>query len=387
MSASGASVVIVGGGIVGASVAYQLALRGCRDVVLLERWEAPAMGSTGRSAAGVRHQFGTEVNVRLSLHSIERLRHFGEEVGGHAGLKQVGYLFLHTDPATWAQYQRQAELQRALGVPSELLTPEDAERLVPGTRIDDVLGANFCAWDGHCDPHGIAMGYVTRARELGVRVRCEAPVAAIRRAGDRVTAIELAGGEVVGCDTVVNAAGAWAGMVGALAGLEIPVRPYRRMVYMTEPFDGMPDGMPFTFDVESGFWVRKEGRGIIFGLANPDEGPSERVDVDWEWFDHVVEAGTHRFPMLPDAQLSPRKCWAGLYEVTPDHMPVLGRHPDLPTYVDASGFSGHGVMHAPATGLLIAEEVLDGRAHTIDIDELRITRFAGAPREAEPNVY
>ena len=383
---SGAAVVIIGGGIVGASIAYHLAVRGCRDILILERWESPATGSTGRSAGGVRHQFNTEVNIRLSQYGIERLRHFTEEIGGFAQLRQVGYLFLITDGDTWGRYQQQVQLQRRLGVPTELLTAAEAERLVPGTVVDDVVGATFCPRDGYCDPYGIAMGYLTRARELGARVRCSSPVTAVHVTAGRVTAVE-AGGDTIGCDVMVNAAGAWAGQVGALAGLSIPVQPYRRTIYMTEPFAGLPDDIPFSFDVASGFYMRKEGRGLIFGLTNPNEPSSERLDVDWEWFETVLHHGVRRFPQLQDAQLSQKKCWSGLYEVTPDHMPVLGRHPDLLNYVDASGFSGHGVMHSPATGLLMAEEILDGRAHTIDIDELRISRFTGRSVAVETNIF
>lgn len=383
---SGASVVIAGAGIVGASIAYHLAARGCRDVLLLERADAPASGSTGRSAGGVRHQFGSAVNVQLSLYSIARLQAFSEEIGGHASLRQVGYLFLHTDPATWAHYQEQAQLQRSLGVPVELLGADEALRLVPGARVDDILGASFCPWDGYCDPYGIAMGYLSRARALGARVQVNAPVMGVRRDGSRVVALETAH-ETIGCDVFVNATGAWAGRVGALAGLDIPVQPYRRTIYMSDEFDGLPDGMPFSFDVSSGFYIRKEGRALLFGLTNPDEPSSERLDVDWGWMETVLEAGMRRFPMLEEARLAHDRCWSGLYEVTPDHMPILGRHPDLANYVDASGFSGHGVMHSPATGLLMAEEILDGRAHTIDIDELRVSRFAGRELRRETNVF
>ena len=383
---TGASVVIAGAGIVGASIAYHLAARGCRDVLLLERADAPASGSTGRSAGGVRHQFGSAVNVQLSLYSIARLQAFSEEIGGHASLRQVGYLFLHTDPATWAHYQEQAQLQRSLGVPVELLGADEALRLVPGARVDDVLGASFCPWDGYCDPYGIAMGYLSRARALGARVQVNAPVMGVRRDGSRVVALETAH-ETIGCDVFVNATGAWAGRVGALAGLDIPVQPYRRTIYMSDEFDGLPDGMPFSFDVSSGFYIRKEGRALLFGLTNPDEPSSECLDVDWAWMETVLEAGMRRFPMLEEARLAHDRCWSGLYEVTPDHMPILGRHPELANYVDASGFSGHGVMHSPATGLLMAEEILDGRAHTIDIDELRVERFAGRELRHETNVF
>ena len=185
---------------------------------------------------------------------------------------------------------------------------------------------------------------------------------------------------------VVNAAGSWAGEVGALAGLDIPVKPYRRCVFMTEPFAQISGPVPLTIDVGTGFYLRKEQQNVLFGQSNPAEPPSHNLQLDWEWFDTVLENGLARFPILERAGLAEKLCWAGSYEITPDHMPILGRHPDLPNYVDASGFSGHGIMHSPATGLLMAEEILDGRAHSINIDELRITRFVAQKLAYERNI-
>lgn len=204
--------------------------------------------------------------------------------------------------------------------------------------------------------------------------------------GGRARGVQTSQGPI-GCDTVVNCAGPWAGDVAALAGLDVPVRPYRRNIYMTTPFAKIPRPMPFTFDIGSGFYMRHEGEGMLMGEVNPAEPSSYNTLVDWEWLDTVLEHGLARFPVLEQAGLAEQQCWAGLYEVTPDHNPILGRNPALAGYVDASGFSGHGIMHAPACGLLIGEEILDGRAHTIDIDELRIARFAGGAAHAERNVF
>ncbi|GAB4445723.1 MAG: FAD-binding oxidoreductase [Chloroflexi bacterium OHK40] len=380
-----AQVVIVGAGVMGASVAYHLAIRGCTDVLVLEKEEAEVSGSTARSAAGVRHQFSSATNIRLSRYSIEKLRTFDEEVGGHAELHQVGYLFLVNDAATWEQYRQNVALQRALGVRVELLTPEEAARFVPRMRTDDLIGATFGPDDGYCDPYGIALGYLRAAQRMGVQLRRASPVTGVDVGGGAVRGVHTSQGPVA-CEVLVNAAGPWAGTVAAMAGLELPVRPYRRNIYMTTPFPQIPGPIPLTIDVASGFYMRKEGESILMGKSNPAEPSSFTTTVDWDWLDQVLEAGLWRFPVLEQAGLAESQCWAGLYEITPDHNPILGRHPALAGYVDVSGFSGHGIMHAPAAGLLIAEEILDGRAHTIDIDELRVTRFQAGALQAEKNV-
>jgi sarcosine oxidase, subunit beta len=382
---SGAQVVVIGAGVIGASVAYHLALRGCRDVLILEKEEAEISGSTARSAAGVRHQFSSATNILLSRHSIDRLRAFDEEVGGHAELHQVGYLFLVSDPEVWVQYQANAALQRELGVRVELLTPEEAARFVPRMHSDDLVGATFGPDDGYVDPYGIALGYLRAAQAMGVRLQRATSVTGFELAGGRVVGVQTSSGRL-GCEMVVNAAGPWAGHVGALAGLQIPVQPYRRNLYMTTPFPQIPGPIPLTVDVASGFYMRHEGASILMGRSNPTEPSSFNQTVDWDWLDQVLEAGLQRFPILEQAGLADNQCWAGLYEITPDHNPILGHHPERPGYVDASGFSGHGIMHAPATGLLIAEEILDGRAHTIDIDELRIGRFQQGTAHRERNI-
>ena len=385
MARDSASVVIIGAGIVGSSVAYHLAARGCTDVVILEKAATEVTGSTARSAAGVRHQFANEVNIRLSLYSIERLKRFHEEVGGESGLKQIGYLLLISEPARWESYQKGVALQNSLGVASRTLSPSEVVALMPEVNPDGLLGGTYCAEDGHCDPHGVATSYLAAARRRGVELRRATPALGIRKAGTDALVVDTPRGSI-SCETVINAAGPWAGRVAALAGLTVPVLPYRRCIYMTEPLPELA-GFPFTIDTASGFYMRKEGDKLLMGVTNENEPPGENLAVDWDWLETVLERGAARFPFLEHVGIIRRNCWAGLYENTPDHTPILGRHPDLPNYVDASGFSGHGVMHSPATGMLIAEEVLDGRAHTIDIDALRITRFASHATSAEGHVY
>jgi sarcosine oxidase subunit beta len=370
-----ASVVIIGAGVMGASVACHLAMRGCTDVVILEQFETEIQGSTARSAAGVRHQFSHELNVRMSQYGIERFTHFREEIGGESGLHQVGYLFLINDQENWQGYCEATAMQNRLGVRTQLLKPADVHAIVPDVRIDDLIGATFGPDDGYCDPHGVALGYLTRARSLGVELLRATPATGIEVQSGRVVAVQTPHGRIA-CETVINCAGSWAGQAAALAGLTVPIQPFRRNIYVTQPTAIIPNQMPLTVDVTSGFWMRKEQDNLIFGLSKADEPAGYNTNVDWDWLDTVLDAGFDRFPRLGEVQLADKQCWAGAYEITPDHMPILGRHPDLPSFINAAGFSGHGIMHSPATGVIIAEEVLDGRSHTFDIDPLRIERYA-----------
>jgi sarcosine oxidase subunit beta len=379
------SVVILGAGIVGCSVAYHLSARGCRDVVILEKAATEVTGSTARSAAGVRHQFASEVNIRLSLSSIERLKRFREESGADPGLKQIGYLLLISDHATLDQYRASIALQNSLGVTSRLLTPTEIEEKIPLANLDGILGATFCDQDGHCDPHGIATGYLAAALRNGVKLRRATPAIGFIQKCGRIMSVKTPH-EIIPCETVVNATGPWAGQVAKLAGLDVPIKPFRRCIYMTEPVDMQP--FPFTIDTASGFYMRPEGEKLLIGVTNEAEPSSENLNVDWEWLETVLERGSARFPFLANTGIVRRNCWAGLYENTPDHNPILGRNPALPNWIDAAGFSGHGVMHSPATGMLIAEEILDGRAHSINVDDLRIARFQSSRATTrETNVY
>ncbi|GHF42517.1 sarcosine oxidase subunit beta [Deinococcus metalli] len=368
MSATTADVAVIGAGIVGAACAWRLAQRGL-TVRVLER-DQPAGGSTGRSAAGVRAQFTGETNIRLSQESIAEYAAMPRS-GYHAD----GYLMLVPEQQ-WAEHREGVALQQRLGVPSELLTPQGAQQYAAFDPTG-LGGCSYCPTDGFVDAHSLTFDYVRLAREAGAAVQTGTAVTAIRRAGTEWH-LDTTRGEVR-AGQVLNAAGAWSGEVGALAGLDIPVRPARRMVFTTGPLDP-PRRLPMTFDLESGVWLRSEGERLIFGRADPaDEG--WREGLNWEWLDPTLEAALARFPWLDTAGLDRRASWWGYYEVTPDHQAILGRMPGVDGWLNACGFSGHGVMHAAATARVMAQ-VACGEEPFIDIRPLRYERFLGPTGKA-----
>lgn len=360
-------VIVIGAGIVGAACARRLAERGLA-VVVLERERAPATGSTGRSAAGVRHQFSEAVNVLLSQASIAEYRTMPE-----AAFQPIGYLF-YVPQSLWDAQMRDVEMQRSLGAAVEVLELDQAHRIVPATT-DGMRGATWCASDGVVDPHGICMHYVASARTHGARFEFGCEVVALERGAGLWSAGTP--GRSFEAPLVVNAAGAWSGRVAALARLAVPVEPARRMVYTTGPLPEalrLPHPYPLTIDLSNGFWFRSERDRLIFGLANAaDTGFGE--GVDWPWLETVYEAALAHFPWFEQLSVDRRACWWGFYENTPDHNPVLGRMPGVDGWINACGFSGHGVQQAAAVGRVIAQEAL-GEPTFIDIDALRWQRFS-----------
>jgi sarcosine oxidase subunit beta len=379
-----AQVVIIGAGLVGVSIAYHLAIRGCTDVLILEKQPRESSGSTARSLAGVWHQFRRPVNVQLSHYSIKQLLDFKREIGVSPNLRQTGSLFLVNDPRTWQHYRDDAAMQQSLGARIEMLTPAEVTRLLPHLYTDDLVGATYSPDGGSCDPRSMALGYLQRALELGVRRRFRSAVIGFEVRHDHVYAVHTPSSTIT-CDVVVNAAGPWASEVAAYAGLELPVRPYQRAAYTVAPFTQLPGSMPLVLDVGNGLCLRKEGDKLFVGrhaLSDPDLSDAEAAG-DEHTEGVTLAAAQHRLPLLRQSAPEHIQRQVGLDEMTPDANPVIGRHPDLAGYIDANGFSGHGVMHAPATGMLVAEEILDGRAHSIDIDELRIGRFLPVLRQKE----
>ena len=375
-----AEVVIVGGGIVGASIAYHLAARGVRDVVVLER-DQLGSGSTTRNAGGVRLQFSTEINVVLSLRSLPRIERFEDEMGVDPHLRQVGYLFLITDENDVIPFERSLAMWKRLDVPAKRLDAAGVSAVFPELRVDDLRFATLCMRDGYCDPSSLLNGYVARAKEKGVSFREEQPVTGITRDGDRVTGVRTASGDI-SCATIVNAAGAWAAEVGAFAGVELPIRPLRRQIFVTEPVPGLDRDFPLTVEFASSLYFHRESGGVLMGMADPTDGPGFDGSVNWDFLPTLVERALYRLPVLE--RTSVKTGWAGFYEDTPDKHPIIGAV-GVDGFLCAAGFSGHGIMHAPATGEAIAELIVDGRT-SLDISALAYDRFRRGELIKEHNV-
>jgi sarcosine oxidase, subunit beta len=378
-----ADVVIIGGGVMGTSTAYHLALKGCKDVLLLEREPFLGTQATGRCAGGIRYQFSTEINVRLSQLSLPMLDRFEEELGQSIDRRRLGYLFLLTTQESIANFRKIVDMQHRLGVATEWLTPEEIARRVPVLNLEGVLAGTNNADDGLADPNSVVQGYASGARRLGAKLMTEVSVTDIQVTGGQIKGVVTDQGAIA-TPVVVNAAGPWVGQVGKMAGVDIPVVPLRRQIVVTGPMPELPPDFPFVIEFERSLYFHPEGEGLLTGMSNPDEavGFDQSVDRDWEWVH--LEAAVERLPMLEDAGLANR--WAGLYEVSPDAHPILGRIPQVKGLYCVGGFSGHGFMHGPICGLLLAEEVLDGGAHTLDISSLYIDRFEQGQTLTEYNV-
>ena len=365
-------VAIVGGGIMGTSIAYHLAKRGMKDIVIFEREDALGTGATGKCAGGVRLQFSTIANVEMSRVSIAALERFEGEMGEPVDFKRNGYLFVLTNEDDLEAFRANAERQQAMGVPVEVLTPEEARGIVAQLEIGDLVGATFCNADGIANPHAIVQGYAKNARRLGVDIVKSSEVTSIEVAHGRARAV-VANGERWEAQWVVNGAGPWAKSVGEMAGVDVPVEPVRRQYFITQPMSWIAETFPLLIDWGTGVYMHRESGRMLVGEADPDEPPSFNQQVDWEFLTQISEHAIARVPPLEQAEI--QTTVAGLYEVSPDHNAIIGKVPELENFVCANGFSGHGMQHAPAVGLAVSELILDGAASSVDLEPYRIERF------------
>ena len=393
-----ADVVIVGGGCMGASVAYHLAQRDITNVVLIEREPQLGTGSTGRNAGGFRHQFSHPANIEMSRESIALFANFEGEVGHPIDFWPDGYLFLLSSEASVEAFQQNVALQRRHGINVDWLDAQEAGALCPGLSVEGILGATYCGDDGIADPNGVTQGFAKAAQARGVEIRRGEEVTGFRRADGHVTEVQTSKGSV-STRHVVNAAGPWAKMVGGLADIDVPVTPERRHIFIAQPpvgrsWDnpahdalsangGVPSTRLMVIDFETTFYFHREGGGLLFGMADPEERPGFDTTVKWDFLPKVIEVAVKRLPALGDASVS--HAWAGLYEMTPDHNPIIGPHADVKGFYTIAGFSGHGFQHSPAAGRILAD-LIAGRDPGMDVAPFSPTRFAGARIGGELNV-
>lgn len=381
-----ADVVIIGGGIIGCSVAYYLlGKQPGLKVVLLEKEEVAGLGATSKATGGIRCQFSTPVQVEMSRFGVEVYRQFEELTGQPIGYRQNGYLFVASDPDKWSGLQAAVATQNACGVPTRLVTPGEAGQLIPGLRTDDLLGGSFGPWDGSGNPSDALQGYLTQARARGLETRYMHRVVGFDTEGGRIRGVRTDRDEY-SCGAAVLAAGAWAKQVAALAEVDLPVEPYRRQIFTFEPHQALPLGLPMLVDLGTGWYMHQEVHGRLL-MGGTDRvarhGLSEAVDV--AGLPILLEAAVRRLPCLEEAGYD--DAYAGIRALTPDDHAIMGEVPELAGLWLAVGFGGHGFMHAPAAGCALAEAVADGQATCVDISPLSITRFRDGKLLHEVNAF
>ena len=371
-----ADVVLIGGGIVGSSIACHLVAAGCKNILVIERESAQGKGSTGKSMGGVRAQFSTPVNIQMSLYAIPFYANFEERLGYPCDYRPQGYLFCATNEKHMAYLRSNYEKQVAMGLKNvRLVAGDEIRNQFPQLRGDDMVGGSFCSTDGFVDPYSAMIGFMTWAGERGATLWKNASVGEITRNVDGSFEVATTR-ETVSTRTVVNCAGAWAAQIAKMVGIDLPVEPLRRMLVPTEPFDQFPHTAPMIIDMSTGFHFRPESRGFLLAWNDPEETPGYKTDFDPAFIEKILTRAAERVPVFENLAVNPKRAWAGLYEMTPDHHPILGAAPGVPGFFLANGFSGHGVMHAPATGKILSDLILTGKTDLVDASLLGLSRFA-----------
>lgn len=377
-----ADAVVIGGGIIGMAAAFYLARAKYGKIVLLEREPLTGSGSTSKAAGGIRAQFSNRVNIEMSMLSEKLFCRFKEDTGQEALFDQVGYMFLLSRPEDVESFYLSVELQRSLGLNVDILKPDDIARLAPHVRLDDIHSATFCADDGLADPHEFLSGYEKAARGLGVEFELGTEVTGLTRTGDRITEVVTSRGRIA-CGAVINAAGAYGAEIGRMIGIDLPVQPIRRQCVTTGELDFVRPDFPMIVDVASGLYSHKESKGLLLGWADPDVKPSTDISIDPDYTDNILERALDRMPQLETAEVANQ--WAGLYEVTPDHRAIIGYEPSVNGLFHIVGFSGHGMMHAPAAGL-ICSQILTDQQPEIEISDFSPARFGQGALQTETNI-
>ncbi len=375
-----ADVVVIGGGVIGASAAFHLAEAGV-DVVLVERAELGS-GSTRRAAGGVRTQFSDVLNVEIAKRSLAAFRDFGRRPGWEISLKEVGYLFVLTREPDVEEFTKSVALQNDLGLDSRIVTAEEARALCPMLGGDDIVAGAFSPGDGHAAPEDVVQGYAVGTRAHGGHIEVGCEVLAINTRGTDIAAVVTSHGSIR-TSAVICAAGAWSRRCGAMVGVELPVSPLRRQILFTEAIEGLPEELPMTIDFASSFYFHREGPGLLMGMSDPKQEPGFSVETSDDWIPGLMEIVRRRAPRIADAGI--RGGWAGLYEMTPDHNAIIGEAAGISRFLYATGFYGHGFLQGPAVGEILRDMFLR-RSPFVDIAPLGAERFTAAGLRPEYNI-
>jgi len=370
--------IVIGGGITGVSTAYFLAKRGQRDVILVER-DLLAQASTGLCVGGVRQQFSHPANILLSQETIELLHHFEEEFTTKIDFCQAGYLFLTQQRATWETFHTCVEIQQQYGVPVEILSPEEIRHRWPYLEVGNLMGGVFGPKDGYVDPYDVTMAIANKTRRLGIPILEKTEVIDIRLENERIRGIDTPQG-FISAQNIVNVAGAWGGKLAKMAGVDLPVQPFRRQVFITKAFDTITRPVPMIIDQDTQFYIRGYAPGILMGMTDPEEPPSFHTHVDRNFMEKVAAAALERIPVLEQAEIL--RGWGGLYAMTPDENPIIGEIPGIKGFYCATGFSGHGFQHGPAVGRILSELILDGKTE-FNLSPFAYDRFKGCKKTTE----
>lgn len=377
-----AEIIIIGAGVVGASVAYHLTERGAKNVLILEREAAQGGGSTGKATGGVRAQFETEINIKMSLYSLDFFRNWDFD----CEYDPRGYLFFATGEKQFDYLKKNVEKQKSLGVEDvEIVDAQKISEICPILNCEDIRGGSFGARDGFINPLAVMRGFTEKALANGARVEFETEVFSIETTNGKVAAVETNKGRIE-CENVVICTGARAREMAETVGIELPVEPMRRQIIWAKSRNSLPEKLPMVIDIGSGFHFRPardfvspsecaDGCDVLFAFPDPDEKSSVNTGFDQTFIAKVYERARKRSPFLFETTPVLEKCRAGLYENTPDHHAIIGGC-DVKGLYFCNGFSGHGVMHSPASGRAIAEIILDEKASFLDISSLHLERFA-----------
>lgn len=375
-----ADIVIIGGGVVGCSIAYNLAKLGAKNIILLEK-NTLASGATGRCGAGIRQQFGTKMNCILARESIKIFENLSQELEYDIELNQGGYLILAYTEKEVNQFKKNVALEQSLNIKVRFITVEEAKEIVPPLNTEGILAATFCPTDGHANPFKTNFAYAEAAERLGVKVYTFTEVKEIETENHKIVAVNTDKGKVL-TPIVVNAAGGYSGIIGKMVGVDLPVYSQRHQILITEPLD--PLFRPMLMSFSRNFYCQQTPHGsIIMGFGDPNERKDGDIGSSWQFAQEMAQKMTAVLPLLKEVSMI--RQWAGLYNMSPDAQPILGEHPQIEGFYMAIGFSGHGFMLAPITSKLIAELILK-RKTSLPIDKLEIGRFERGELIIEPSV-